>query len=229
VHPASPAPVSVRHRSTWWWFLVPILSFGFGTFVVVFVAALTLRARAVMLAAAGYLLLNLLYFGVAVATTDSHGGFTTTPSTATRLATYPFLTLAWGVGTLHTVYLQWRAGHEPEVVAGPPSDPDAGRAALRAEARRLAETDPARADALQVGRPDLLGRHYDDGGLVDVNHVPAGWIALGLRIPRPLADQIVAARERHHGFRSAGELMIYCDGMTPEVLARVSDFLLFRP
>jgi hypothetical protein len=48
----------------------------------------------------------------------------------------------------------------------------------------------------------------------DVNHVPAGWIALSLQLPRPLADQIVAARERRGGFRLADELVIYCDEMT---------------
>jgi hypothetical protein len=235
MHPAAPAPFPVRHRSTWWWFLVPVLSFGLGTFAVVFIAAVTLKARLQLLAAAGYLLVNILYFGLAVATTGAHAGLLATPSTAVRIAAYPFLVVTWGVGTLHTVYLQWLAARPDSVTTGPaePTDPAViaatERAARRAEARRVADTDPALAHELKIGRPDLLGRQYDDGGLVDVNHVPAGWIALALRIPRPLADQIVAARDRRHGFRHAEELVIYCDGMTPERLAEIGDLLLFRP
>jgi hypothetical protein len=39
-------------------------------------------------------------------------------------------------------------------------------------ARLLAVTDPARARQMGIGRTELT-RYYKDGGLVDVNHVPA--------------------------------------------------------
>ena len=47
---------------------------------------------------------------------------------------------------------------------------------LRREARRLQQDNPVLAQELKIGRPDLP-RGYDDGGLVDVNHVPAAILA----------------------------------------------------
>jgi hypothetical protein len=79
-----------------------------------------------------------------------------------------------------------------------------------------------------IGRPDL-GRQYDDGGLLDVNHVPAAVLASELALPAKLAEQIAAARERPGGFSSPDELLIYCDDMTVAGLNAIRDRLVFLP
>lgn len=95
----------------------------------------------------------------------------------------------------------------------------------RAEARRILETDPALARELCIGRPDLT-RQYDDGGMVDVNHVPARFLAELPGFTRPLADQVLEARTECGGFSLISELVVY--GGVPEELAEeLSDRLIF--
>ncbi|GAA1580361.1 hypothetical protein [Actinoplanes couchii] len=103
------------------------------------------------------------------------------------------------------------------------------RAGRREEARKLQAAQPSMAAELMIGRPDKPGRQYDDGGLVDVNHVPADHLARHLHIDRPLADQIVAARELQNGLSTPDELILYCDNLTPEKLATFRDRLIFIP
>src|SRR6266700_4115871 len=45
------------------------------------------------------------------------------------------------------------------------------RSRRRSQARQIARANRVLARELRIGRPDLP-REYDDGGLVDVNHVP---------------------------------------------------------
>jgi hypothetical protein len=226
-----PAPAPVRHRpSVWWWFLLPMLTLGFGACFGVFAGARRLRSRPQMYAAGGYLLVTIAYFCIGFTQPAGPKLGVVDPGSLLAIAGYPFIAVNWLGGTIHTLILQFIAVQRPEPL---PSDPALAvaiqRAAVRAEARRLALTNPAMAWELRIGRPDLTGRTYDDGGLVDLNHVPAGWISLSLQLPPPLAEQIVAVRERRGGFRLADELVIYCDGMTPERLAVIRDFLLFGP
>jgi hypothetical protein len=146
----------------------------------------------------------------------------------------------WFGGTAHTAVLSYLAakldpasaaantlvphGADPAVAAA------ARRVARRQEAKSLLATNPAMAWELRIGRPDVAGRHYDDGGLVDVNHVPANWIAYALQLPPELAQEIVTARDdRPGGFSSADELVLYCDHVTPEMLTMIGDMLVFRP
>ena len=58
-----------------------------------------------------------------------------------------------------------------------------GRVRQVAWARRLQQDNPVLAQELKIGRPDLP-RGYDDGGLVDVNHVPAAILASHLGLTR---------------------------------------------
>lgn len=103
------------------------------------------------------------------------------------------------------------------------------RAARRDEARKLQSAQPSMAAELMIGRPDLPGRQYDDGGLVDINHVPAEHLVRHLHIERPLADEIVTVREVHHGLSSPDELVVYCDSLSPEKLDTFRDRLIFIP
>ncbi|SDT78672.1 hypothetical protein SAMN04489716_8469 [Actinoplanes derwentensis] len=103
------------------------------------------------------------------------------------------------------------------------------RAGRREEARKLQATQPSMAAELMIGRPDMPGRQYDDGGLVDVNHVPAEHLARHLHIDRPLADEIIAVRDVHNGLSTPEELIVYCAALTPEKLATFRDRLIFIP
>jgi hypothetical protein len=78
---------------------------------------------------------------------------------------------------------------------------------LRRKARDLARSDPGLARELRIGRPDLP-RHYDDGGLVDVNHASAEALTLLPGVTVPLAAQIDKAREEVGEFVSAEELSV---------------------
>ena len=60
---------------------------------------------------------------------------------------------------------------------------------------------------LRIGRVDLPERIFPDGGLIDVNNVPAPALAKALDISFELAHRIVAARDRAGGFTSVDELL----------------------
>jgi hypothetical protein len=69
------------------------------------------------------------------------------------------------------------------------------RMRLRREARKLCQDNPVLAQELKIGRPDLP-RDYDDGGLVDVNHVPAAILAARLGLaPAEVATVSAASSE----------------------------------
>jgi hypothetical protein len=102
------------------------------------------------------------------------------------------------------------------------------RLAKRVRARELLAANPALAVELRIGRPDLT-RQYEDGGLIDVNHVPAATLAAELGLPAEVAQQIVAARTRPGGLSSPDELVVYCAGMTLDGLNMIRDRLIFLP
>ncbi|MGH3814136.1 MAG: hypothetical protein ACRDUV_17085, partial [Pseudonocardiaceae bacterium] len=139
----------------------------------------------------------------------------------------------WLLGSAHAGWLEMqlksrRSAAEPISPADPAVLAAQQRLARREEARALLAGNPVLAAELRIGRPDL-GRQYDDGGLVDVNHVPAEVITRELGIPRPVAEQIVAQRTRVGGFHSADDLVVYCEAVTPHQVAVVRDRLLFTP
>jgi hypothetical protein len=81
----------------------------------------------------------------------------------------------------------------------------------RAEARTLAARDPQMARELGIGRPDLPGRRYDDGGLVDLNNAPAQAIAAMCGIDLTVAGQIVEARAAGVPFLTVDDAFTMCD------------------
>jgi hypothetical protein len=81
----------------------------------------------------------------------------------------------------------------------------------RAEARALAADDPQMARELGIGRPDLPGRRYDDGGLVDLNNAPAQAIAAMCGIDLTVAGQIVEARAAGVPFLTVDDAFTMCD------------------
>jgi hypothetical protein len=100
-----------------------------------------------------------------------------------------------------------------------------GRLRLRDDARRIASADPILARELGIGRPDL-SPSFDDGGLVDVNHVPVDILGRLEGIDHGLAATIVEARAVLWGFESRDDLEITL-GLDPHRLDRVADLLVF--
>jgi hypothetical protein len=207
-----------------WWFLVPLATFGAGTAPVVIYGGARLRSRAHVVAGVLYGVLFVVFFvGVQFADTNRAG--------VIDAVIAPAWLISWLGGTAHAAVLQ-SAVRVRTAAPAEPVDPALAevlaRRARRHEARALLAADPALATELMIGRPDL-GRQYDDGGLVDVNNVPAATLAAELSLSPGIAEQITAARDRLGGFGSAEELVVYCDGITMAGLDAIRDRLVFRP
>ncbi|MEV4671196.1 MULTISPECIES: helix-hairpin-helix domain-containing protein [Actinomadura] len=99
------------------------------------------------------------------------------------------------------------------------------RRTLREQARALAAEDPALARELRIGRPDAP-RTYDDGGLVDVNHVPREIIEALPGMTPEIAERVVRHREEHGGFVSAEEMAVDAD-IPPDLLPEMAEFTIF--
>jgi hypothetical protein len=225
-----PFPVPASRPNTSWWFLVPLLTCGIGTCVMVLIGGISLRARLHIIAAAGYFLLTMLFF----VGTQRDGSGTVLPSAVVM----PIFLVNWLGGIVHVVVLQMKVRGRDPVVAAPAPWPTGGdpalaaaqwRAQRRQEALALITANPPLAAELRIGRPDLPGRQYDDGGLIDVNHVPAAYMAAALDLTPEVAAEIVSERGQRGGFSSPEELVVYCQGMTPERLAIIRDRLVFIP
>jgi hypothetical protein len=79
----------------------------------------------------------------------------------------------------------------------------------RERAREIIASDPALARELRIGRPDLP-RQFDDGGLVDVNYVPAPVLVDRLGLSQEAA-RVAEARARLGRFSSPAELAVYAE------------------
>jgi hypothetical protein len=95
----------------------------------------------------------------------------------------------------------------------------------RQDARRLAVANPALARELKIGRPDLP-RNYDDGGLVDVNHVPGPVLTAQLGLTAAEATDVLAARDRLGRFSSADELGAYTR-LSPDRVDELREEMIF--
>jgi hypothetical protein len=96
----------------------------------------------------------------------------------------------------------------------------------RKAAREIAQKDPALADELRIGRPDL-DRDFVDGGLIDVNAVPQWVLETTPGITPALAERIVAERDRRDGFESGADLVVYAD-VPYDIVGELNEILLFR-
>jgi hypothetical protein len=63
------------------------------------------------------------------------------------------------------------------------------RVRQRHEALAILQRDPELAAELFIGRPDLP-RYFEDGGLIDANHVPAQFLAAMPGIDQAVINQI---------------------------------------
>jgi hypothetical protein len=215
------------------WALIPLFTLGLGTIFVLVWAAYRLRSHALGIAAAIALIMTVLAFSLIDTSDDAD-------STASGLLI--ILLIGGGLTTTFSVRRQFiKPGYGDRAMAKAwpsPSralprrggvDPAIGEALerrqRRAEARLILERDPALARELRIGRPDLP-RQFDDGGLVDVNHVPAPILATLPGFTPELADRVVRVRDEHRGFTFVEELEAYAN--LPEGLAdELTERLLF--
>jgi hypothetical protein len=135
----------------------------------------------------------------------------------------------WLGGTAHAFGIRSRA-----FATRPPVTPDyegavrmaTGRRELRNVARETAR-DPVMAWELRIGRPDLP-RGFDDGGLVDVNHVPPYVLAQLPGMNTELVDRILRAREQCGGFSSVEELSALAQ-LPPTLTETLGEYTIFLP
>ncbi|MEU4626841.1 hypothetical protein AB0G04_43535 [Actinoplanes sp. NPDC023801] len=210
--------------------LVPFFSAGLGTFVMVFYGGFRLRSRGHLIAAAGYLVALIGYIGgVGMFPIDS----------APHNAVVGTHVVIWLVGIGHVLVLQHLVRKHAD--AAPPVVPSAApanamalamaaaRAQRRREAQQLVLQNPVAALELKIGRPDIPNRQYDDGGLVDVNHVPAPWLQEALEVTPEQAEQIITVREQRGGFLTAGEVLVHCPSIQPARFELIRDRVIVFP
>ena len=219
------------------WASIPIWSIGFLSFVPFLGFAVINRRRR-----------DWVVFGVYLAATIamivSLGAVNS--SSGAGAAVGGFIVALAGCAAVHTAVL-FRPGREQAAVpAGAPTGAAAGalaepasleqanreavaraksRLERRKEARRMVAAQPDLARDLKIGRPDLP-RDYDDGGLVDVNHVPAAALAGPLGLSAAEVSDVLAARDKLGRLASADELCAYTS-LTPDRVDELRDLMIF--
>jgi len=197
------------------WALLPLLTWGLLAPVPFVHAAIRLRTVGLWAVAAVYV--------VAWALVGPAGILVQDPELDEAVAAFSQLGLVVAA-TANAFVLRGRVFQPPEV-----GDP-AVTAALAARERRqraraVTASDPSLARELRIGRPDLP-REFDDGGLVDVNHVPAPVLVDRLGLSQEEAARVVEARERLGRFGSPAELEVYAE-LPDTTVEAVRDRLLF--
>jgi hypothetical protein len=209
------------------WASVPVWSIGFLSFVPSLAYAIMRRRKADWAVFAAFLAATIgMIVALGVAGSGNGGG---------TAAVGGFIVALAGCAAVHAAIV-FRPGNAP-ASGGPAALPgtrqhnqDAiaeakDRIERRKEARRLAETDPALARDLHIGRPDVP-RDYDDGGLVDVNHVPGAVLAADLGLTPDEVTDVIAARDKLGRFTSAEELCAYTD-LSPDRVDELRDLMIF--
>jgi hypothetical protein len=98
------------------------------------------------------------------------------------------------------------------------------RRELRSEARRIAARERLHAIELGIGRPDLA-RGFDDGGLIDINHVPEPFLA-GLPLTPANLHRLSEMRAAGVVFSSAEELAAAVD-VDPRRVPELAEYTVF--
>ncbi|MFC7310611.1 hypothetical protein ACFQVC_41165 [Streptomyces monticola] len=137
------------------------------------------------------------------------------------------LVAVWFCGLVHTViaFLLLRDGESVQDTNRAAVSAALARAARRSEARELFDKNPGAARDLRIGRPDLP-RGYDDGGLVDLNTVPAAVLVTHLGFSAAEAESVVTVRARMGRFDGLAEVIAFTD-LAPARVDAVRDLLVF--
>jgi hypothetical protein len=187
----------------------PTLSLGLASFVTPLWAAARrpgdepYRRRMVLISVGIAVLVVLGWAVYGSAAQDEMGAPAGTAATLGAL----MLVAAWAIDTAVAVRA---ADSRPLPAVLPGVAEGLARRRLREQYREVAGRDPALARNIAVGRPDLP-RSFDDGGLVDLNHVPAQHLGRFTRVPLAEARRIVDTRERLGRFSSIEEVAVFAD------------------
>jgi DNA uptake protein ComE-like DNA-binding protein len=210
--------VPVRRMDTrtqvisWLWAVSPLVTFGIATPVTFLWAAKRVRSRHFVVAAVVYAVLVLL--GLVLPDEDIASVFST---------------VAWLAGTAHAIAFRSSVfGDRPtsrDTAMEAAMDVAKHRRELRDSARKIATEDPGLARELGIGRPDVQ-RTFDDGGLVDVNSVPAEVLMQLRGMTAELAERVVQVREIRGPYAFVEELSVFAE-LPPGLADQLADYLLF--
>ncbi|WP_330465160.1 BTAD domain-containing putative transcriptional regulator [Micromonospora zamorensis] len=217
-----PLPTWVSTTATVAGTLLPLLSFGTGTWLVMLAYAVRRRSRRLGLAAVGYLLTAvLLVFMIATDDLEKED------SAAEAFFGLGVLGLCWLVGALHVLLLnRWVWGR----ITGRPQAAqarDEERRVRREQARNLLHRYPSARLEFAIGRPDLP-RAFDDGGLVDINAVPDHVLATLPGLTDAQRRQVAMDRWVRGPYASIEELSARC-ALPLAVVDGLHGVLLFLP
>jgi hypothetical protein len=197
---------------SWIWAVLPLVTLGLATPVTFLWAAQRVRSRHYVVAAVVYTVLVLLGFVLP----DEDIAFV-------------FFAAAWLGGTVHALAFRSSVfgAHSPseETTMETAADAARDRRELRREGRKIATEDPGLARELGIGRPDVQ-RNFDDGGLVDVNSVPAEVLMQLRGMTAELAERVVQVRETRGPYSSVEELSVFAD-LPLGLSDRLAERLLF--
>ena len=208
-----------------WWASVPVWSIGFLSPVPFLVYAIIHRTRRDWAVFAGYLAATVAMVvalgaaGSNDAATTGVGGFIIALAGCAAVHAAVLFRPSRGIPQLSRAELSMRQRNQAAVAAAK------NKLERRKEARHRVATNPALARDLKIGRPDLP-REYDDGGLVDVNHVPVGVFSSGLGLTPIEARDVLAARDKLGRFVSAEELCEYTQ-LSPDRVDELRDLMIF--
>ena len=222
------APPAVRSRARTgvlrqiWWTSIPVWSVGFLSFVPFLRIALGRRRRKDWVVFSAYMAAVVAL--TAVVSITAH--------TAAAAVGGAYVLGVMGFAAVHTA-VAFRPSRGDPGSSSPPERQDNQQAIVAARhrmerrkaSRDLARSDPALARELRIGRPDVP-REYDDGGLVDVNHVPDYILVAHLGLTPGEMTALRAAREKLGAFASADELSAYSE-LAPGRIDELRDLMFF--
>lgn len=195
------------------WALVPLVTLGLASVATFGFAAIRLRSRSLGLCAAVYGLAAVAFLYLTNIGPEK--------SWQSNLGVGIGLTSA-AVATGHAFAIRQKVQDGPVVTAE-----DEARAKLRRReySRKLLADNARLAGELKIGRPDL-DTSFDDGGLVDVNHVSEKCLTLLPGIDADLAHKIIQTRDSIGGFDSLNDMEVLLD-LPPQSLDPARDRAIF--
>ncbi|MFG1871306.1 BTAD domain-containing putative transcriptional regulator [Micromonospora arborensis] len=217
-----PLPTWVSTTATVVGTLLPLLSFGTVTWLVILAYAVRRRSGRLGLAAFGYLVTATVLV-IMIATDDLE----TEDSAIEAFSGLGVLGLCWLVGAAHVVLLNrwvWARVTGRRLVSQAREEE---RRVRRQQARNLLHRYPAARYEFAIGRPDLA-RAFDDGGLVDVNAVPDQVLATLPGLTDAQRRQVAMDRWVRGPYASMEELAARCP-LPLAVIDTLRGVLLFLP
>lgn len=211
--------------------LLPVFSFGFAAWVPSAWAATkaqTKRRRHALFAATALLITAMVVATPLMGSAPVDEGSTNAAGPADDLGVG--LILLAMVGGTWLAVVNRNAGitaspREAHLGEVPGAAPVLQQRQTRARYHELVRSDPSLARDMKVGRPDLT-RDFDDGGLVDFNHVPDWVLVNHAGLTPEEARRTVETRERLGRLSGLEDLVVFAD-VNPEKLERLRERALF--